>query len=99
MAARYRLGSLRRATGGYKARGHFVQRGEPSTPPRPGDCPAMRVIVVGGAGGMGRVAAWDLARSPGVERVTVADLDGEGAARVAAETSRSAATVGGGAEV
>jgi saccharopine dehydrogenase (NAD+, L-lysine-forming) len=59
----------------------------------------MRVIVVGGAGGMGRVAAWDLARSAGVERVTVADLDGDAAVRVAAETAGSAAVVGGGAEV
>jgi lysine 6-dehydrogenase len=52
----------------------------------------VKAIVVGGAGGMGRVAVRDLARSAGVERVTVADLDGERAAAVAAET-------GGGAQV
>jgi lysine 6-dehydrogenase len=45
----------------------------------------MRAIVVGGAGGMGRVAARDLARSPGVHRVTIADLDGERAAVIASE--------------
>jgi len=45
----------------------------------------MRAIVVGGAGGMGRVAARDLARSPGVHGVTIADLDGERAAAVASE--------------
>lgn len=50
----------------------------------------MRGIVVGGAGGMGRVAVRDLARSPGVERVTVADLDGERAARVAEEAGGAA---------
>ncbi|MBA3551860.1 MAG: saccharopine dehydrogenase NADP-binding domain-containing protein [Actinobacteria bacterium] len=45
----------------------------------------MRGIVVGGAGGMGRVAVRDLARSAGVERVTVADLEGKRATRVAEE--------------
>ncbi len=54
----------------------------------------MRVIVVGGAGGMGRVAVRDLASSQGVEGVTVADLDGERAARVASDTA-----VDGGPEV
>ena len=49
-------------------------------------------MVVGGAGGMGRVAVRDLARSAGVERVTVADLDGDRAAAVAAD-------IKGGAEV
>ena len=44
----------------------------------------MRIIVVGGAGAMGRVIVRDLARSPGVDGVTVADLDAEGASRVAA---------------
>ena len=42
------------------------------------------IVVVGGAGAMGRVIVRDLARSPGVERITVADLDAEGASRVAA---------------
>jgi lysine 6-dehydrogenase len=50
---------------------------------------AMRAIVVGGAGAMGRVAAWDLARSPGVEQVTIADLDGDRAAAVAERIGRS----------
>jgi saccharopine dehydrogenase-like NADP-dependent oxidoreductase len=50
----------------------------------------MRAIVVGGAGAMGRVVARDLARSAGVETVTVADLDGERAVQVAEETAASA---------
>jgi lysine 6-dehydrogenase len=45
----------------------------------------VRVIVVGGAGAMGRITVRDLARSGGVERVTVADLDGGQASAVAAE--------------
>jgi lysine 6-dehydrogenase len=45
----------------------------------------VRVIVVGGAGAMGQVTVRDLARSAGVERVTVADLDGARASAVAAE--------------
>jgi saccharopine dehydrogenase-like NADP-dependent oxidoreductase len=45
----------------------------------------MRAIVVGGAGAMGRVAVRDLARSPGVEWVTVADLEARRAEAVAAE--------------
>ena len=53
----------------------------------------MRAVVVGGAGGMGRVAARDLARSEGVVRVTVADLDAHGAAAVA-ELVRGAARPG-----
>lgn len=47
----------------------------------------MRAVVVGGAGAMGRVIVWDLARSDGVERVTVADMDQARAASVAAEAS------------
>lgn len=59
----------------------------------------MRVVVVGGAGGMGRVVVRDLARSDGVELVTVADLDGERAARVAAEAGGRAAVEGLAADV
>jgi lysine 6-dehydrogenase len=59
----------------------------------------MRVIVVGGAGGMGRVTVRDLARSRGVERVTVADLDGERARRVASEAGGNAQVTGVGADV
>ena len=43
----------------------------------------MRVAVVGGGGGMGRVTATDLARSPGVEEVRIVERDEE-AARVVA---------------
>lgn len=43
----------------------------------------MKVLVLGGAGGMGRVAAEQAAGYPYVERVTVADLDGAHAAAVA----------------
>ncbi len=43
----------------------------------------MRVIVVGGAGAMGRITVRDLARSDAVQAVTVADLDAEAATRVA----------------
>jgi saccharopine dehydrogenase-like NADP-dependent oxidoreductase len=39
----------------------------------------MRVAVVGGAGGMGRVTATDLARSPGVEEVRIVERDAEAA--------------------
>ncbi|MBI5367850.1 MAG: saccharopine dehydrogenase NADP-binding domain-containing protein [Planctomycetes bacterium] len=42
----------------------------------------MRCAVLG-AGLMGRAAVWDLARSPGVERVLVADADGARARAVA----------------
>ncbi len=48
----------------------------------------MRAIVVGGAGAMGHIVVRDLARSPGVELVTVADLDAERAAHVAASTAK-----------
>lgn len=49
----------------------------------------MRAVVVGG-GAMGRVVALDLARSDGVEAVTVADLD-PAAARAGAEFAGGAA--------
>jgi lysine 6-dehydrogenase len=52
------------------------------------------MVVVGGAGAMGRIVVRDLARSPGVERVTVADLDAGRAGAVAADAAR-----GGDAEV
>lgn len=48
---------------------------------------------------MGPVIVRDLAASDGVERVTVADVDAERAARVAAETPGSAEVVGIGADV
>ena len=51
----------------------------------------MRAIVVGGAGAMGHIVVRDLARSPGVELVTVADLDAERAAQVAAATAKESA--------
>jgi lysine 6-dehydrogenase len=35
----------------------------------------MRIVVVGGAGHMGRIALRDLVESPGVEEVVIADLD------------------------
>ncbi len=61
----------------------------------------MRVAVVGGAGGMGRVTATDLARSPGVEEVRIVERDEE-AARVVAnalgEPVRAVAASGGFAE-
>ncbi|HEY3209673.1 MAG TPA: saccharopine dehydrogenase C-terminal domain-containing protein [Actinomycetota bacterium] len=50
----------------------------------------MRAIVVGGAGAMGRVAVRDLARSPDVEWVTVADLEAHRAEAVAAEAGGTA---------
>jgi len=43
----------------------------------------MRIVVVGGAGAMGRVAVDDLAADPGVALVTVADADGVRAREVA----------------
>lgn len=43
----------------------------------------MKTLVIG-AGMMGSAAAWDLSRSPGVERVIVADRDAERAREVAA---------------
>jgi saccharopine dehydrogenase-like NADP-dependent oxidoreductase len=51
----------------------------------------MRAIVVGGAGAMGHIVVRDLARSPGVELVTVADLDGERAVQIAATTATESA--------
>jgi lysine 6-dehydrogenase len=51
----------------------------------------MRAIVVGGAGAMGHIVVRDLARSPGVELVTVADLDGERAAHIAVSTAKESA--------
>lgn len=59
----------------------------------------MRVVVVGGAGAMGRIVVRDLARSEGVERITVADLDASRAADVAAETSGGAEVAGVGADI
>ena len=54
----------------------------------------MRIVVVGGAGAIGRVVVRDLARSPEVERITVADLDAEAASLVAAVArSRSPADI------
>ncbi|HEX2090282.1 MAG TPA: saccharopine dehydrogenase C-terminal domain-containing protein [Actinomycetota bacterium] len=44
----------------------------------------VHAVVVGGAGAMGRVIVRDLAGSAGVSRVTVADLDVDGARQVAA---------------
>jgi saccharopine dehydrogenase (NAD+, L-lysine-forming) len=44
----------------------------------------MRIAVIGGAGGMGRVTTADAARSDGVERVILVDRDEAGAAEVAA---------------
>jgi lysine 6-dehydrogenase len=64
-----------------------------------GSLESMRIAVVGGAGGMGRVTVRDLARSPGVERVTVADLDADRAARVAAEAEGTADVRGVGVDV
>ena len=43
----------------------------------------MRVLVLGGAGGMGRVAVEQSAAHAFVDQVTVADLDGARAADVA----------------
>jgi lysine 6-dehydrogenase len=44
----------------------------------------MRIAVIGGAGGMGRVTTADAAGSEGVERVLLVDRDEQGAAEVAA---------------
>src|SRR5439155_4423321 len=53
-----------------------------------------RIVVVGGAGAMGRVVVRDLARSPEVERSTVGDIDAEAASLVAAVArSRSPADI------
>ena len=43
----------------------------------------MRIAVIGGAGGMGRVTVTDAARSEGVEEVRIVDLDAAGAKRLA----------------
>jgi lysine 6-dehydrogenase len=53
----------------------------------------VHAVVVGGAGAMGRVIVRDLAQSSGVSRVTVADLDAEGAERVAAQLDGGADVV------
>ena len=45
---------------------------------------AMRIAVIGGAGGMGRITTADAAASDGVERVLLVDRDEERAAEVAA---------------
>jgi len=45
----------------------------------------MRIVVLGGAGIIGRVIARDLCEGEGVKQVVVADLDLEGARRVVAE--------------
>ncbi len=45
----------------------------------------MRIAVVGGAGGMGRVTVADAAESGGVEEVRIVDRSAEAAERVAAE--------------
>jgi lysine 6-dehydrogenase len=58
----------------------------------------MRIAVVGGAGGMGRVTATDLARSPGVEEVRIVERDEEAARVVASalgEPVRAVAASGG----
>jgi saccharopine dehydrogenase-like NADP-dependent oxidoreductase len=43
----------------------------------------MRIAILGGAGGMGRVTVGDAAGSEGVEQVLVVDVDGEAAAALA----------------
>jgi len=53
----------------------------------------MEVIVLGGAGDMGSRAVEDLAHSPGVERVTIGDLDTDRAAQIAATLRRGVARV------
>jgi lysine 6-dehydrogenase len=61
----------------------------------------MRIAVVGGAGGMGRVTATDLARSPGVEEVRIVERDEEAARLLAdalGEPARAVAASGGFAE-
>ncbi len=45
----------------------------------------MRIAVIGGAGGMGRVTVADAARSSGVEEVRIVDLDQAGARALADE--------------
>src|SRR5918996_1516499 len=53
----------------------------------------MRVVVLGGAGAMGRVCVMDLAAS-GVDEVVVADRDEQAARDVAGSTSATARAVG-----
>jgi lysine 6-dehydrogenase len=53
----------------------------------------MKLIVLGGAGDMGSRAVEDLAQTPGVERVTIADLDTARAAQLAATLPRGCARV------
>ena len=49
----------------------------------------MKIAVIGGAGGMGRITCTDAARSPGVDEVVVVDRDRDGAEAVAAELGGS----------
>ena len=57
----------------------------------------MRAVVLG-AGRMGRAAAWDLARQPGVGAVKLVDHDGDALANSARELERLlTGTTGGGA--
>ncbi len=53
----------------------------------------MRLGVIGGAGGMGRVTVTDAARSPGVEEVRIVDRDEERAGLLAAELGGSVRAV------
>jgi saccharopine dehydrogenase-like NADP-dependent oxidoreductase len=53
----------------------------------------MKFIVLGGAGDMGSRAVEDLAQTPGVELVTIADLDTARAAQLAATLRRGPARV------
>lgn len=54
----------------------------------------MKVLVLGGAGGMGRVAAIEAAAYPFVQQVTVADLDAAAAAAVAGQCQAPATGLG-----
>lgn len=53
----------------------------------------MRALVIG-AGRMGRAAAWDLGRQPGVENVELADRDASALERAAVSTARLVAQSG-----
>lgn len=53
----------------------------------------MKMIVLGGAGDMGSRAVEDLAYSPGVERVTIADYDGTRSAELVRKLSDAPAAV------
>ncbi|MCC6213512.1 MAG: saccharopine dehydrogenase NADP-binding domain-containing protein [Polyangiaceae bacterium] len=55
----------------------------------------MKSAVVIGAGRMGRAAAWDLARQPGVERVRLVDATDAALAEARAEVERALRLVGG----